>query len=92
MFQYHFTVSLWVPEQPQKKYKSTLLRLSPVFFYVDNSYLGEGGLAIYDYFWRKWKRVRHILTISYKGGRGGPDTPNFGWRHLWTVPNEVTRM
>ena len=29
-----------------------------------------------------------MLTIADGGGRGGPGTPDFGWRNMWTAPNE----
>ena len=31
--------------------------------------------------------VWQMLTIADGGGRGGPDTPDFGWRNMWTAPN-----
>ena len=27
-----------------------------------------------------------MLTITDKGGRGGPDPPKYGWQKLWRVP------
>ena len=27
-----------------------------------------------------------MLTIADEGGRGGPGTPDFGWRNMWTAP------
>ena len=28
-----------------------------------------------------------MLTIADGGGRGGPRTPDFGWRYMWRAPN-----
>ena len=40
--------------------------------------------------WRKLTRggggVSQMLTIADEGGRGGPGTPDFGWRNMWTAP------
>ena len=42
--------------------------------------------------WRKLTRggggVSQMLTIADGGGRGGPGTPDFGWRNMWTAPND----
>ena len=31
-----------------------------------------------------------MLTKPDGGGRGGPETPNFGWRNMWTAPYRFT--
>ena len=30
--------------------------------------------------------VSQMLTIADGGGRGGPGTPDFSWRNMWTAP------
>ena len=43
--------------------------------------------------WRKLTRggggVSQMLTIADGGGRGGPGTPDFGWRNMWTNPKST---
>ena len=34
--------------------------------------------------------VSQMLTIADGGGRGGPGTPDFGWRNMWTAPKSKT--
>ena len=41
-------------------------------FFTDLTSLGGGGLE--------------NLTLSDGGGGGGLETPNFDWRHMWTLP------
>ena len=33
--------------------------------------------------------VGQMLTKTDGGGRGGPGTPDFGWRNMWTAPNRI---
>ena len=46
----------------------------------------EGGLAILWFFLTRggWG-VGQFLILADKGGRGGLQTPNFGWHHMWTT-------
>ena len=32
-----------------------------------------------------------MLTKADEGGRGGPGTPDFDWRHMWTAPYSLKK-
>ena len=39
-----------------------------------------------DCIWGEERGVGQMLTIADGGGGGGPETPDFGWRNMWTAP------